>query len=91
MVSEKTFNAGKEKLENYILTGHKLNVKHRPNLYACRVGNSLFFYEGCELVYEFGSEDWDLNLHTATTWLFAGAGDPIQFIKWYLPSLEWAV
>jgi hypothetical protein len=75
------FEQGKKKLEMYIATGKTLNCENWDDLCAYRQGDSVVFYNGCDLVFEFGLCNYDENLTNATMWLFAGAPDPLRIYK----------
>lgn len=80
-ISTQLFEQGKNKLEMYIATGKKLNCENWDDLHAFKQGNSVVFYNGCDLVFEFGLCNYSQNLNNATMWLFAGAQDPLRVYK----------
>jgi hypothetical protein len=74
------FENCKKKLEWYIKTGNRLNVKNWEDLRVCRSGNDIQFYNGCDLIWEFGKGDFEHNLEESVIWLLSGAKDPLG--KW---------
>ena len=80
-MSSYLFEQGKKKLEMYISTDKKLNCENWDDLHAYRQGDSVVFYNGCDLVFEFGSCNYEQNLTSATMWLISGAPDPLRIYK----------
>ena len=74
------FENCKKKLEWYIKTGNRLNVKNWEDLRAYRSGNDVQFYNGCDLIWEFSEPSYDEALDVSVFWLIGGAKDPLG--KW---------
>lgn len=72
------FNQAKKKLEMYMETGKALNCKNWNDLHAYKQGDSISFYNECDLIFEFSRGSYDDNLTNAVIWLFDGAKDPLR-------------
>lgn len=70
------FENCKKKLEWYIQTGNRLN-SHWEDLRAYRSENDIQFYNGCDLIWEFGFGDYNQALELSVVWLLGGAKDPL--------------
>lgn len=73
------FENCKRKLEWYIETGRRLNTMWE-DLRVYRNGDDIQFYNGCDLVWEFGAGSYEHNLEQSAIWLIGGAVDPLN--KW---------
>lgn len=71
------FENCKGKLEMYLKTGKQLKSNHWEDLHVYRNDDDIQFYDGCELIWEFSSGNYQQNLEDSVLWLLAGAKDPL--------------
>jgi hypothetical protein len=72
------FDRCKAKLEMYIETGKNLISKVWDDLWVTKNGNSIQFYNGCDLIVEISRGSYAENLETAVIWLLSGQRDPLK-------------